>query len=56
MALVDRGLGTSVKIYMQKNRFNVFFFRISVTLDYKWDGNLLLGKISDCAIFASVST
>lgn len=55
MALVDRGLGTSVKIYTQKNRFNGFF-RISVTLDYKWDGNLLLGKISDCAIFASVST
>lgn len=55
MALVDRGLGTSVKIYTQKSWFNGFF-RISVTLDYKWDGNLLLGKISDCAIFASVST
>lgn len=58
MALVDRALGTSVKICMQKSQFNVFlgFFRISGTLHYKWDGNLLLGKISDCTIFASVST
>lgn len=26
MALVDRALGTSVKIYMQKSQFNVCFF------------------------------